>query len=104
MQAICSDDAVGNCAMVSNDLSAWLKKKGFAAEVITGHIAKNPDWAKSAKVHAGTGEDAHTVVQVGQQIVDLTARQFDRSMPFPRIIPLSKFKSEWKDTFKGDSQ
>lgn len=45
-------------------------------------ITKDPKWCKTAKVQAGSDEDAHTVVRVGNEVVDLTARQFDLKLPF----------------------
>ena len=88
----------GNCAMISEHLAGWLRDQHVSAKTFSGYFAKDPKWCKTAKVQAGSDEDAHTVVRVGNEVVDLTARQFDLKLPFPRIIPLSQFKSEWKET------
>lgn len=85
----------GNCAMVSEQFIKWLKENGVDAKSITVHIAKNPTWSKRAGVTSGSEDDAHTAVLVGDNVIDFTARQFDPSLPFPRIIPLAVFKSEW---------
>lgn len=85
----------GNCAMVSEQFIKWLKERDIGAKSMTVHVAKNPAWAKRAGVVSGSESDAHTAVLVGNNIIDFTARQFDPSLPFPRIIPLAVFKSEW---------
>lgn len=102
LDEICTDP--GNCAMVSEDLAKWLKANGVSAKVITGFDMINPEWAKRAKVRFRSEEDAHTVVAVGNQVIDLTARQFEPTAKFPRIIPLSQFKKEWTSVDVGTSR
>lgn len=92
---ICEE--AGNCAMVSEDLVNWLDVQGVSAKTYTAFYAKNPAWTKHAKIRPRTEEDAHTVVKVGNKIIDLTARQFDPKLLFPRIISLSQFNSEWEN-------
>ena len=93
-QEICEEP--GNCAMVSEQFVSWLRDKNVNATMITVSTAKNPSWAKHAGVLPGSEDDVHTAVIVGSNVVDFTAKQFDKSMPSIRIIPLSKFKSEWE--------
>lgn len=91
----------GNCSMVANHFDDWLNEKDISAKIIVGVGCKNPKWLEKAGVrHGDPDEDAHTVSMIGSTIVDFTARQFDSSLPFPRIIPYSTFKSEWKEVDK----
>jgi hypothetical protein len=87
----------GNCAMVSETFIKWAKKKGFIANFRTCANAVDPTWAKNAGVRAKSDEDAHTVAQIGDMIVDFTAKQFDEKMPCPRIITVKQFDSEWEE-------
>ena len=84
-------DEPGSCSMVSHTFIDWLKERDIDAKFIVGHEAENPKW-----VEAGDGVDAHTAVQIGQHVIDFTARQFDKSLPNPRIIKVSDFEKEWK--------
>jgi len=86
---------IGNCSMVSNHFSDWLNDKDISNRIVVGIHAKDIRWPKNAHVTPGSDEDAHTVVLIGNIIVDFTARQFDKSLPFPRVIPFSRFKTEW---------
>lgn len=87
-------DETGSCSMVSDTFIAWLKEKGLKAKFITGHGAQNQTWAEKSKKY---GEpDAHTAAEVQGYVIDFTARQFDKSMPNPRIIKVKDFESEWK--------
>lgn len=81
----------GNCSMISSTLVGWLRNHHVNAKTVTGVGATNRDWTKNLE------EDSHTVVLIGDTTVDLTARQFARSLPFPRIVPLSQFKKEWSE-------
>ncbi len=92
---ICSE--AGNCAMVSEQFSDWLHEKGVGAKTVTVHMAKNKAWPKRAGVTPGSEDDAHTAVVIDNTVVDLTARQFDSSLPYPRVISLDKFRSEWAE-------
>jgi hypothetical protein len=93
---ICTEP--GNCAMVSERLSNWLRQRDVDATTITVAYAKNESWAKNAKVRPNTEEDAHTVVLVdGTKVIDLTARQFDPKAPFPKFSTYQELMSEWKE-------
>ena len=87
----------GNCAMVSETFIKWAKQKGLTAKFRTCANAIDPTWAKNAGVRAKSEEDAHTVAQIGDMIVDFTAKQFDKNMPCPRIITVKQFDSEWEE-------
>lgn len=90
--SICASEH-GNCAMVSETFIDWLDERGIKARFITGAKAVNRAWAKSA---ARVGEsDGHTAVQVGQMVIDFTAKQFDKSFPIPRIYDVGTFDEEW---------
>jgi hypothetical protein len=82
METICTEP--GNCATVSEELASALRAKGLEARLITGEGAKNSAWLKNAKVKAGSEDDAHTAVRVGDKVFDLTARQFDPKAPAVR--------------------
>ena len=93
---ICSEP--GNCAMVSNHFVEWLRSKKITATTITGIHAKNPEWTKNAHVDPFSDDDTHTVVLIGgNEIVDFTARQFDKRAKFPKIETYSQFKTEWSN-------
>jgi len=87
----------GNCAMVSEQFIKWLKERDIGAKSVTVHVAKNKAWAKRAGITPGSEDDAHTAVVIDNTVVDFTARQFDSSLPYPRIISLDKFRSEWAE-------
>lgn len=93
-QDIC--DEPGNCAMVSEKFVSWLHDKNVGAKTLTVFVAKDKSWAKTAGVTSGSEDDAHTAVIVGDNVVDFTARQFDKAFPSIRIVPAAKFKSEWE--------
>jgi hypothetical protein len=83
----------GNCAMIAETFLSWLRKNGIAGKNITGVFAVNPKWKLNLK-----GEpDAHTATLMGDAVIDFNAQQFDRSLPFPRIISLAQFKKEWQE-------
>jgi len=90
---ICSE--AGNCSIISNHFHKWLNDKDVKSRVVVGIHAKDPSWSKNINAAPGSYEDAHTVVLIGNTIVDFTAKQFDKSFLLPRIIPFSKFKTEW---------
>jgi hypothetical protein len=90
---ICSE--AGNCSMISNHFYKWLNDRDVKSRVIVGIHAKDPSWPKNINTTPGSNEDAHTVVLIGNIIVDFTAKQFDKSLTFPRVIQFSKFKTEW---------
>lgn len=81
----------GGCAMVTETFINWLTGNGVPKQdvkMITGHGCKDKSFKKLP-------EDSHTCAVIDGVVVDFTARQFKSSLPFPRIIPVSKFKSEW---------
>jgi hypothetical protein len=82
---------------VSNHFSDWLDKKKIKSDVMVGIHAVNPTWAFSAHVGPGSDEDAHTVVKIGDKVIDFTARQFDKSADFPKISTMTEFRREWKE-------
>lgn len=81
----------GACSMVSHTFKNWLANKGVKSSFIVGSGAKDPSWKHP-------DDDNHTVVKIGSYVIDFTARQFDKSLPFPRIIPVDQFKQEWSTT------
>lgn len=84
----------GACSIVSETFLKWLKARGIASKLITGEIAVDRKWSEIPKE---PGEpDAHTAVQVGSHVIDLTARQFNKSFPNPRITEVSDFNKEWE--------
>jgi hypothetical protein len=87
----------GNCSMISEELYKYLVKNHFPAKLITCYYAMKPSWPKNAGVTPDSDEDAHTAVRVNDYVVDLTAKQFDSSLPMPRIVSLTQFKSEWEE-------
>jgi len=91
---ICNEP--GNCAMASEKFIDWLKQKKIKAKSITGSKARDPSWLKRTHIQPGSEDDAHTVALVDGNIIDFTAKQFDSSLPFPRIVPLSTFRDEWE--------
>ena len=95
METVCTEP--GNCSMVSIDFEMWADREAkVKAKSLTGIGCKNSAWLKRANVRAGSEDDAHTVAVIGDKIIDFTARQFDKSMPFPRIVSVAQFKSEWE--------
>jgi hypothetical protein len=91
---ICSEP--GNCAMVSSQFVDWLSEKKIKAKTLTRLVAKNPEWARHAHVTPGSEDDAHTVVVIGDKVVDFTARQFDHSLPRVRVTSVPEFEAEWQ--------
>lgn len=87
-------DEPGMCAAVSEYFIDWIKRtdKDLAQhfKMITGEGNKK-GWPIFAD------GDFHTAILVDQStVLDFTARQFDKSLPYPRIISKSRFTSEWK--------
>lgn len=89
VKTICAEP--GSCSMISNDFQHWLDEQGVKSRVVTGLKAKDLSWVVNAE------DDAHTVVLIGNTVIDFTARQFDKKFPLPRVISFSKFKSEWNE-------
>ena len=87
--SVCGSEA-GNCSMVSHTLVKWLREKGVKATMIVGEDPSNKEWAKV--------DTSHTVVKVGQTVIDFTAKQFDKKFPIPRIYDLDTFDDEWNAT------
>lgn len=93
LKELCSE--AGACAMVSETLRKYLVDRKIPARLLTGEQASNEKWAEVVD-DAGEG-DAHTVVVVGNDVIDLTAKQFDSKFPVPRIYSVEQFKKEWKE-------
>jgi hypothetical protein len=86
-------DESGSCSMVSHTFSDWLEKEhGVKSTFIVGEVSTNNKWPKPPSPEP----DAHTVTLIGNIVVDFTAQQFDKSLPFPRIMTLGDFKKEWQ--------
>tara|TARA_R110001592_G_scaffold358439_1_gene663389 strand:- start:399 stop:785 length:387 start_codon:yes stop_codon:yes gene_type:complete len=87
---VCSTDS-GTCFMVSDVLDDYLKDLGISSKLETIKINK--------KFHVVIGKEmnkSHTAVLVGNDIIDLTARQFGMEFPYPWITS----KSNWKKRLK----
>jgi len=96
-----ADDFYGKCDGISNDLYAFFKNKNVKAEIISG-IGYLKDVSNNAAKEAKNNEPEfliHTVVRVGNKVIDLTGKQFGQNSI--RILPFSIFKKEWKKLKKG---
>lgn len=80
----------GNCAMISETFVKWLKDNGYTkAKTLTGEFTKRNDFQI-------VEDNAHTVVLFNNTfIVDLSAKQFNKKLDFPRFMKLPEFKKEW---------
>lgn len=91
----------GNCAMISNEFHSWLKKQGIKADDISGEDPTNPKWNDGDKGFYPSDDPppavaAHTATRIGSWVVDFNARQFDKKLPYPRIMTVGDFDEEWK--------
>lgn len=96
------DGAMGRCMDASRDLWRYLVAEGVEAEMIEANDLVepfdpdylHPEW------RIWTGDDlrflSHTVVRVGDKVIDLTARQFDSRAPFPLIESEAAFAARWR--------
>ncbi len=97
------EDFYGSCDGVSTDLFHFLKDKNIDVKLISGTnpmFELDEDFFNHYSVDESEKEDykkhiIHVVCLVGNQVIDLTFMQFDGKSKI-RIIPLSKFKKEWK--------
>lgn len=84
----------GSCSMVSNDLVKHLHKHGIKnAKTVTGSNPTNKKW-NDVVDDLGQGGH-HTVVKIGQHVVDLTRGQFEHNAPRVHIQHIDDFKKEW---------
>ena len=84
----------GMCSAISSTFIDWLKDKNISAKFISGETAINRAWNDIPKDQ--DEDDGHTAVQVGMLVIDFTARQFNKSFPFPRITEVGDFDEEWE--------
>jgi len=81
--------AAGSCYSASARMQTWLRGEGGA----DAHMAE-VEWAYPAHGYGDGWAYTHHVavlvedVGVGGTVVDLTARQFDRELPFPWVVPM----------------
>ena len=74
------DGCAGLCEYVSHELVGFAAAHGFDGEVecIRFHVPQHPAYPEDAW-------DAHWVARFGNEVVDLTAKQFGEELPFPFI-------------------
>jgi hypothetical protein len=83
----------------------YLRQRGFAARLIHVKGCPAPTYPEPHPHWAAKRRDqwSHYVVGIGRWSVDLTARQFDSTLPVPFVQPLSKLREQWttveNDTF-----
>jgi hypothetical protein len=91
----------GNCSMITYEFCKWAKKKGYTASDLTGEVPTNKKWNDGDKGSFPSDDPppaiaSHTVARIGQWTVDFNARQFDRSLAYPRVIDIADFDEEWE--------
>lgn len=89
----------GKCKFMSYELSLYLRRRGIKAKLIHVQHVKSAEFRKtahSAWVEKKPSDWSHYVVQVGAQYIDLTARQFDSNLEFPRYSTKSQLAAEWE--------
>ncbi len=85
------------CVETSVDLTAALRDKGFSARMLccTGLKTLAPDADSRWHDLAPQSRWVHCVVKIGEEIIDLTRRQFFPLSAFPFIQSMSAFDAEW---------
>lgn len=89
--------ASGYCKDASFDLAAWLSGRVEGVSVLNLSEPHGFDVARAQRFWQGANMSyaSHYVVRVGELAVDLTARQFDSSAPFPLIKPVLALADNW---------
>jgi hypothetical protein len=89
--------AYNKCKFVSYECVLFLRRRGFKARLI--HIQNCPapmyPNAHSKWISKRRDKWSHYVVGIGKWSIDLTARQFDVTLPVPFVQPMSKLREQW---------
>lgn len=85
------------CKFASYELVLFLRQRGFRARLIHIQNCPAPTYPNPHAKWASKRRDkwSHYVVGIGKWSIDLTARQFDVSLPVPFVQPLSKLREQW---------
>lgn len=86
------DEARDRCQSESAAFMETLAAYGVEATVVSGLRVRSWD----GLVLAG-----HFAVRVGDDVWDWTARQFDPSAEVPLVMPLSRWREEWRFVGEG---
>jgi len=79
------DGGAGLCEFASHEFVGFAAAHGFDGEVecIRFHVPQHPAYPEDAW-------DGHWVARFGEDVVDLTAKQFGDELPFPFIWTIPK--------------
>jgi hypothetical protein len=83
------------CCDMSYRLAGFMLAMGYEAHPLdlSDHID-----APNRPLASGSPElDFHYVVLHDDLTYDLTYRQFDKTAPCPRVVPMSEIRKEWRD-------
>lgn len=85
------------CKFASYELVLFLRQRGFRARLIHIQNCPAPTYQNAHPKWMAKRRDkwSHYVVGIGRWSIDLTARQFDTTLPVPFVQPLSKLREQW---------
>ena len=81
--------ADGNCLVASESFRRWMRAEKRRKSKLVYLAAE-----RSRYVY-------HWIVEVGNILVDMTARQFNKHMPYPRLLTGKEVRKEWKHVKTG---
>jgi hypothetical protein len=90
----------GKCKMTAYELALYLRRRGVQARLLHCQTVRaDHKWLESA--HASYKAKArkdwsHYVLAVGNRVIDMTGRQFDREAEHPRFMSRHELRQDWE--------
>lgn len=96
-------NAFARCKEISFELAEYLRENGIEVNILNlnGYL---PSWETMDRRWYSLKDFAiHYAVLAGNYVIDLTARQFDPSFPFPMVMPKDEYMSIWANAYDAES-